>query len=85
MDYRLILYLKKSACPIHNPFKHLCIYLYNKTRHSYILYPIANQTAGPNGIKFFFFFSTGNAGPFMASYILYDLAKEEHVYIGSNL
>ena len=28
------------------------IYLYNKTRHSYILFPIAGQKAGPNGLKF---------------------------------
>ena len=56
------------------------LYLYNKTRHSYIyMLPIAGQTAALIGLTFFCrhswvvpvryrlnksFFSTGNAGPF---------------------
>ena len=45
-------------------------YLYNKTRHSYIyMLPIAGQTAGPIGLKFFVKhilkkISTAHAGPF---------------------
>ena len=30
------------------------VYLYNKTRHSYLyMFPIAGQTGGPIGLKFF--------------------------------
>ena len=37
-----------------NEEKKLCINLYNKTRHSYIYKsPMAGQTAGQNGLKFF--------------------------------
>ena len=35
-------------------FGHTHTYLYNKTRHSYIyMFPLACQTAGPIGLKFF--------------------------------